>query len=90
MIDANALIGALPRMLSGDELMRALKVMPEYDPGVCDRDEAVRLMKLSDLYDIYLPSAMSVEVSAPWRAPYMPTASRPSSHWQRCWGCCTW
>ena len=34
MIDANALIGALPRMLSGDELMRALKVMPEYDPGV--------------------------------------------------------
>ncbi len=62
MIDANALIGALPRMLSGDELMRALKVMPEYDPGVCDRDEAMRLMKLSDLYDIYLPSAMSVEV----------------------------
>lgn len=62
MIDANALIGALPRMLSGDELMRALKVMPEYDPGVCDRDEAVRLMKLSDLYDIYLSSAMSVEI----------------------------
>ena len=47
MIDANALIGALPRMLSGDELMRALKVMPEYDPGVCDRDEAMRLMKLT-------------------------------------------
>ena len=44
MIDANALIGALPRMLSGDELMRALKVMPEYDPSVCDRDEAIRLM----------------------------------------------
>lgn len=62
MIDANALIWALPRMLSGDELMRALKVMPEYDPGVCDRDEAMRLMKLSDLYDIYLPSAMSVEI----------------------------
>ena len=62
MIDASALIGALPRMLSGEELMRALRCMPEYDPDVCNQDDATRLMRLSDLYDIYLPSAMSVEV----------------------------
>ena len=62
MIDANMLIGKLPRMLSGDELMRALRVIPEYDPDLCNQDEAMRLMKLSDLYDIYLPSAMSVEI----------------------------
>ena len=48
----------LPALLSGD----ALKDIPEYDASVTGQDTAVRLMKLSDIYKIYLPSQMTVEI----------------------------
>lgn len=56
------IIDALPRMKSGNELMDELKVLPAYDPGICNADAPVRLMALSDLYRIYLPSQMSLEI----------------------------
>ena len=56
------IINALPPMKAGDELISALTVLPEYDKSICDENEAIRLMALSDLYKIYLPSQMSVEI----------------------------
>ncbi len=56
------IIKALPPMKAGDELISALTVLPEYDVSICDEHEAIRLMALSDLYKIYLPSQMSVEI----------------------------
>ncbi len=49
-------------MLSGDELTDALSVLPHYDKNICTRSVAERLIALSDLYDIYIPSPMSTEI----------------------------
>lgn len=54
------IIGALPHMKSGNELIDELKVLPAYDSGICNADAPVRLMALSDLYRIYIPSQISL------------------------------
>ncbi|MCM1221698.1 MAG: TniB family NTP-binding protein [Lachnospiraceae bacterium] len=55
-------IHLLPAMKSGDELVSALEVLPEYDVSVINEDVPVRLTALSDLYRIYVPSSMSLEI----------------------------
>jgi len=62
MLDINTLIDELPEMLSGNELKNAMQVLPEYDESIRQESDAKRLMKLSDLYNIYLPSQMSQEI----------------------------
>lgn len=52
----------LPPMLSGKELISALSVLPEYDPEIVNASAAERLMALSDIYKIYVPSKMSQEI----------------------------
>lgn len=52
----------LPEMKSGNELISALSIIPEYDKTICHQNQAVRLMALSDLYQIYIPSQMSLEI----------------------------
>lgn len=52
----------LPDMKSGNELISALSIIPEYDETICQQNQAVRLMALSDLYQIYIPSQMSLEI----------------------------
>lgn len=52
----------LPEMKSGNELTSALSIIPEYDETICQQNQAVRLMALSDLYQIYIPSQMSLEI----------------------------
>lgn len=52
----------IPTMLAGTELLSALEVLPDYDESIRDLDAATRLMALSDLYKLYLPSQMSVEI----------------------------
>lgn len=52
----------LPEMKSGNELISALSIIPEYDETICQQNQAVRLMTLSDLYQIYVPSQMSLEI----------------------------
>lgn len=52
----------LPEMKSGNELISALSIIPEYDKTICYQNQAVRLMALSDLYQIYIPSQMSLEI----------------------------
>ena len=52
----------LPPMLSGSELLSALQVIPAYSPDIKNIDSATRLIALSDLYNLYIPSQMSVEI----------------------------
>ena len=51
-------------MLTGSELYNALQVIPKYDDSIRKMDKSVRLIALSDLYSIYLPSKMSEEIYA--------------------------
>ena len=62
MSNFSDIINILPPMKSGDELMSALEVLPEYDASINMADVSVRLMALSDLYRIYVPSQMSLEI----------------------------
>ena len=62
MSDLSDVIRILPTMKSGKELLSALEVLPEYDAAICDADAPVRLMALSDLYRIYVPNQMSLEI----------------------------
>lgn len=52
----------LPEMKTGDSLISALSVLPEYDENIRSQNEAVRLVALSDLYRIYVPSPMTTEI----------------------------
>lgn len=61
MIKQN-LVVKIPPMLAGTELLSALEVLPDYNESIRDLDAATRLMALSDLYKLYLPSQMSVEI----------------------------
>ena len=49
-------------MLTGEQLIEALRILPKYDDTMRDRDKSTRLVALSDLYNIYLPSVMSEEI----------------------------
>lgn len=62
MIDLSDIIRILPPMRSEDDLFSALKVLPKYDESICKEEVPVRLMALSDLYRIYVPSQMSLEI----------------------------
>ena len=62
MSNLSDVINILPPMKSGNELVSALEVLPEYDASISVADVSVRLMALSDLYRIYVPSPMSLEI----------------------------
>ena len=52
----------LPDLMTGDELLVSMTVLPRYDESIRDRSASQRMIALSDLYNIYLPSPMSVEI----------------------------
>lgn len=56
------IINKLPKMLSGNELITSMKLLPEYDERIVQENQAIRLMALNDIYNIYVPSAMSIEI----------------------------
>ena len=62
MADLSDIIHTLPTMKSGADLFSALEVLPEYDEVIRETEVPVRLMALSDLYRIYVPSQMSLEI----------------------------
>ena len=49
-------------MLTGDELVKTMRVIPEYDVSIITKDKSCRLVALSELYNVYLPSVMSEEI----------------------------
>lgn len=52
----------LKPMLAGEELKQAMTILPPYHKEICQAATVDRLVGLSDLYEIYLPSAMSMEI----------------------------
>lgn len=58
----NEIIRQLPKLKTGEELKQALTVLPEYGEHIWEEDEGIRLMALSDIYKIYLPSSMTTEI----------------------------
>ena len=49
-------------MMTGEELNNALRIIPEYDDSIRTNDKSTRLIALSELYNIYIPSRMSEEI----------------------------
>lgn len=62
MADLSDIMHILPSMKSGDELLSSMEILPEYEESIRTADVPVRLMALSDLYRIYVPSQMSLEI----------------------------
>lgn len=62
MLDMKDILASLPEMKSGKELASELAVLPEYNDTIRCQNQAVRLMGLSALYSVYIPSAMSMEI----------------------------
>ena len=58
----NNIVSFLPDMLSGKEIMKAMTVLPNYNNNIRRADATKRLLALSDLYQIYIPSVMSMEI----------------------------
>lgn len=58
----NSIIELLPEMKAGDALISALSVLPAYDANIRSQNEAVRLIALSDLYKIYIPSPITTVI----------------------------
>lgn len=56
------LIKQMPEMLSGQELYEKLADIPAYNEEIRGRSQTERLIELSVLYEIYLPSEMSIEI----------------------------
>lgn len=52
----------LPEMLTGEELHHGMECLPEYNPNIRNLCQANRLVALNDIYKIYLPNEMSVEI----------------------------
>lgn len=63
-MDNMSLVRKLPPMLSGSELEQALTILPDYDPGIINENAAVRLIALSDMYKVFVPTQMSKEIYA--------------------------
>ena len=62
MTNLSDIIHILPSMKSGDDLLSSMEVLPEYDESIRTAGVPMRLMALSDLYRIYVPSKMSLEI----------------------------
>ena len=52
----------MPPLLTNKELSEALSVLPPYDPCIRNASSAERLIELSRLYEVYVPSPMSAEI----------------------------
>lgn len=62
MDNLQELLMYIPEMKQGQELISALSVLPEYHDNVRNENQAVRLMELSAVQRIYVPSEMSIEI----------------------------
>ena len=49
-------------LLSGDTLISQLSVFPSYDADIINKSESERLIALMDIYNLYIPSQMSIEI----------------------------
>lgn len=54
--------GLLPKMLFGEDLKNMLQVLPDYDESVRGLDAGTRLLKLMDIYKVFVPQNLSLEI----------------------------
>ena len=54
----------MPRMQTGDKLIEALRVVPDYDAEIQTKSQAERLLALNDVCSLYLQSEMGTEIYA--------------------------
>ena len=62
MLQENKIIELLPQVLSGDRLIEELGHLPAYNETIIEQSQASRLLALSDIYRVYVPSEMSIEI----------------------------
>ena len=62
MFNLTEILKNMPPMFSGEELKKRLEILPVYDEKIRKEPDTARFMKLSDLYNIYIPSRMSAEI----------------------------
>ena len=58
----NEITRLIPEMKTGEKLMECMREYPNYSAVIREKSSAERLIALSDIYDIYIPSQMSVEI----------------------------
>lgn len=58
----NEIIRLIPEMKTGEKLMECMREYPNYSAVIREKSSAERLIALADIYDIYIPSQMSVEI----------------------------
>ena len=58
----NDIMNVIPKMLTGEELDKALEVLPEYHNSIREKSVPERLVALQDIYKIYVPSNMTREI----------------------------
>lgn len=58
----NDILRQLPSMKSKKELYSELLTLPKYSDGIFAKNATERLVRLSDIYDIYIPSEMTYEI----------------------------
>ena len=56
------IISIMPKMLTGEELDKALEVLPEYHNSIREKSVPERLVALQDIYKIFVPSNMTREI----------------------------
>ena len=56
------IINIMPKMLTGEELDKALEILPECDNSIREKSVPERLVALQDIYKIYVPSNMTREI----------------------------
>lgn len=62
MNNLHDLIMHMPEMKQEQELISSLSVLPEYNEKIRDENQAIRLIELSTIHRIYVPSEMSIEI----------------------------
>ena len=58
------ILKCMPKMLSGKELDEKLAVLPTYNKSIIEKSTTERLIAMQDIYQIFVPSAMSREIYA--------------------------
>jgi len=58
----NEITSLIPEMRTGEKLMECMREYPNYSAVIREKSNEERLIALSDIYDIYIPSQMSVEI----------------------------
>lgn len=58
----NKIMSIMPEMKTGEELVNCLKECPDYSADIRNKSSMERLVALSDIYNVYIPSQMFVEI----------------------------